>query len=88
MTSALEKVAPARREEPGFLSRLVPAPVRALLDEIDARTARIPTRLNEYGYDPFGFDPLSTRYSNLLMTWVYRSYLRVDASGCEAVTLA
>ena len=62
---------PARRgraratAEPGLLSRFVPAPLRAMLDEIDERTARIPTRLNEYGYDPFGFDPASMRYSTL-----------------------
>jgi 1-acyl-sn-glycerol-3-phosphate acyltransferase len=85
-TSAVQKVATARESaEPGFLSRFVPAPVRALLDEIDERTARIPTRLNEYGYDPFGFDPVSMRYSNLLMTWIYRHYLRVEARGVERV---
>jgi 1-acyl-sn-glycerol-3-phosphate acyltransferase len=85
-TSAVQKVAPARASaEPGFLSRFVPAPVRAMLDEIDERTARIPTRLNEYGYDPFGFDPVSMRYSNLLMTWIYRHYLRVEARGVERV---
>ncbi len=85
-SSAVQRVASARRqEEPGFLSRFVPAPVRAMLEEIDERTARIPTRLNEYGYDPFGFDPVSMRYSNLLMTWIYRTYFRVDARGVERV---
>ena len=78
MTSAVQKVVPPRRPVEGRLSRFVPAQLRAMLDEIDERTARIPTRVNEYGYDPFGFDPVSTRYSNLLMTWVYRNYLRVD----------
>lgn len=85
MTSAVQKVAPRRSAEPGRLSRLVPARVRAMLDEIDERTARIPTRLNEYGYDPFGFDPVSTRYSTLVMSWMYRHYLRVDARGIERV---
>ena len=85
MASAVQKVVPPRRPVEGRLSRLVPAPLRALLDEIDERTARIPTRVNEYGYDPFGFDPVSTRYSNLLMTWVYRNYLRVDARGVDRV---
>ncbi len=28
--------------------------LRAILQEIDARTERIPTRLNEFGYDSFG----------------------------------
>ena len=85
MASAVQKVAVPRRPAEGRLSRFVPAPVRALLEEIDERTARIPTRVNEYGYDPFGFDPISTRYSNLLMTWVYRQYLRVDARGVDRV---
>ena len=84
MTSAVQRVA-ARRPAEGRLPRFVPAPVRALLDEIDERTARIPTRLNEYGYDPFGFDPTSTRYTNLVMAWMYRSYLRVEARGVERV---
>ena len=85
MTSAVQKVVPPRRPVEGRLSRFVPAQLRAMLDEIDERTARIPTRVNEFGYDPFGFDPVSTRYSNLLMTWVYRNYLRVDARGVDRV---
>ena len=85
MSSAVQKVASRRTAEPGPLSRLVPASVRALLDEIDERTARIPTRLNEYGYDPFGFDPVSTRYSTLVMSLMYRHYLRVNARGVERV---
>ena len=85
MTSAVQKVVLPRRPVEGRLSRFVPAQLRAMLDEIDERTARIPTRVNEYGYDPFGFDPVSTRYSNLLMTWVYRHYLRVDARGVDRV---
>jgi len=83
--TAVQKVAAPRRPPEGRLARLVPAPLRAMLDEIDERTARIPTRLNEYGYDPFGFDPVSTRYSTLAMTWVYRNYLRVQARGVERV---
>jgi 1-acyl-sn-glycerol-3-phosphate acyltransferase len=85
MTSAIQKVAAPRRPAEGRLSRLVPAPLRAVLDEIDERTARIPTRLNEYGYDPFGFDPVSTRYTNAVMALMYRNYLRVDARGVDRV---
>jgi 1-acyl-sn-glycerol-3-phosphate acyltransferase len=85
MTSAVQKVAPRRPVESGRLTRLLPARVHAMLDEIDERTARIPTRLNEYGYDPFGFDPVSVRYSTLVMSWMYRHYLRVDTRGVERV---
>ena len=69
----------------GLLSRFVPAPVRAMLDEIDERTARIPTRLNRYGYDPFGFDPHAIRGSMLVMGAIYRHYLRVETRGIERV---
>ena len=85
MTPAVQKVAARRTAEPRRLSHLVPARVRAMLDEIDERTARIPTRLNEYGYDPFGFDPVSTRYTTLAMSWIYRHYLRVETRGVERV---
>ena len=85
-SSAVQRVAESREDhDPGLLSRLVPAPLRALLGEIDERTSRIPTRLNEYGFDPFGFDPSATRYSNLVLAWVYRHYLRVNARGVERV---
>ena len=35
-------------------SRWLPEPLRSLQSEIDEAMARIPTRLNEYGLDPFG----------------------------------
>jgi 1-acyl-sn-glycerol-3-phosphate acyltransferase len=85
-SSAVQRSEDIRKhDDPGLLSRLVPAPLREMLDEIDARTARIPTRLNEYGFDPFGFDPAAMRYSSLLMAWLYRRYFRVDARGVERV---
>jgi 1-acyl-sn-glycerol-3-phosphate acyltransferase len=88
MAGAVQRVDPAPRAgatASGFLSRFFPAPVRAMLAEIDERTARIPTRINEYGFDPFGFDPSATRYSTLVMAWIYRHYLRVQARGVERV---
>jgi 1-acyl-sn-glycerol-3-phosphate acyltransferase len=88
MAGAVQRVLPpprARASESGFLARFVPAPLRTLLAEIDERTARIPTRINEYGFDPFGFDPSATRYSNLVMASIYRRYLRVETRGVERV---
>jgi len=75
----------ARRPETPRWSGLLPAPVREAVSELDARVARIPTRLNEYGYDPFGFDPAHIRWAMLPMAWVYRHYLRVETRGLERV---
>jgi 1-acyl-sn-glycerol-3-phosphate acyltransferase len=59
--------------------------LRAALREIDERSARIPTRLNEYGYDDFGLDPRVSRYLAAPMVLVYRHYLRVATRGIERV---
>jgi 1-acyl-sn-glycerol-3-phosphate acyltransferase len=59
--------------------------VRPILDEIDERIAKLPTRLNDYGYDPFGFDPAFGRSLLLVMTYVYRHWFRVEARGVENV---
>jgi 1-acyl-sn-glycerol-3-phosphate acyltransferase len=53
--------------------------------EIDERIARIPTRLNEYGYDPFGFDPSYARRTVLLMSFFLRYWFRADVRGIENV---
>jgi len=58
---------------------------RALQQEVDARIARIPTRLNEYGFDAFGLEPSLSRWMTLPMAWVYRHYLRVETRGIERV---
>ena len=63
----------------------LPAGWRELLAEMDERVERIPTRLNEYGIDRFGFDPSVARYAMAAMAWVYRHYLRVEARGVEKV---
>jgi 1-acyl-sn-glycerol-3-phosphate acyltransferase len=62
-----------------------PRALRALQDEVDARIARIPTRLNEYGFDAFGLEPSASRWLMLPMLWVYRHYLRVQVRGIERV---
>ena len=73
---------PAARSEP---ARWLPGPLREILREIDERTERIPTRLNEYGYDPFGFDPRSARPMMALMVLIYRAWLRVETAGVGRV---
>ena len=57
----------------------------ALRDELEARIARIPTRLNQYGFDAFGLEPALSQRLTLPMIWVYRHYLRVETRGIERV---
>ena len=74
--------APAR---PGLVRRLLPDPVRELVERVEHRVARLPTRLNEYGYDPFGLDPEYGRQLLLTTALVYRFWLRVETRGIEGV---
>ena len=55
----------------------------ALDDEIARRYERLATPLNEYGYDPFGFDKETARYPALLMAAAYRYWFRVENHGLE-----
>ncbi len=80
----------ARRSRiPGALRDLVgavvPLSVRALEREIGDRLRKIPTELNEYGYDPFGLSPTEARRGILFSALLYRHYFRVQAFGIERV---
>jgi 1-acyl-sn-glycerol-3-phosphate acyltransferase len=70
---------------PGLALRLLPQPLRELVERVDHRLARLPTRLNEYGYDPFGLDPASGREVILALALVYRYWLRVETEGIDRV---
>jgi len=59
--------------------------LRALHAELRERLARVTTRRNEYGYDPFGADPASLRSLLLPVALVYRHWLRVETHGIEQV---
>ncbi len=77
---------PTRRPGASDGSRIwVPGPLRPLLHEVEQRVARLPTRLNAYGYDPFGMDPEYARGLLLTMALIYRHWLRVSAKGLENV---
>jgi 1-acyl-sn-glycerol-3-phosphate acyltransferase len=85
VTRALTVRAPARR---GFLSGLpgwLPGPLGALRRELDARIARIPSALNEFGFDAFGAEPALLRDLMLPMALVYRYWFRVETRGIEGV---
>jgi 1-acyl-sn-glycerol-3-phosphate acyltransferase len=59
--------------------------LRALDEELGERLARVTTRRNEFGYDPFGADPLALRRMALPLALVYRHWLRVETHGIEQV---
>ena len=63
----------------------LPTQAWSLWSDIEARTRRIATRTNEYGFDPFGFDPEWTTPLLLPMAWIYRNWLRVEATGVDRI---
>jgi 1-acyl-sn-glycerol-3-phosphate acyltransferase len=67
------------------LRLLLPAPLRALDDELEARLRSLPTPVNEYGYDPFGLEPSYARGWLLPSAVLYRYWFRVKTKGIEQV---
>ena len=62
----------------------------AWVDERLAPTFRqklkaLPTRQNEYGYDPFGFNREDAKVAALIAHFFYHYYFRVEAFGVERV---
>ena len=43
------------------------------------------THINEFGVDPFGFDPNSFRFAAPITAWLYRKYFRCEVHGIENV---
>jgi 1-acyl-sn-glycerol-3-phosphate acyltransferase len=50
-----------------------------------AKLKALPTRQNEYGYDPFGFHRDEAKLAALVTQFLYRYYFRVEAQGIENV---
>ena len=61
------------------------APIAELEREIDERLRRIPTKVNAYGYDAFGFNPATTKRALLITSLIYRHWFRVQTHGIEHV---
>jgi 1-acyl-sn-glycerol-3-phosphate acyltransferase len=83
VTSSALKPVPVRRRRSPQLP--LPPSLARLQREIEARIAEIPTRLNEYGFDPFGADPRWGLALTLPMALLYRYWLRVETHGIERV---
>ena len=52
--------------------------LRELQSELDERLRKVPNRLNEYGFDPFGLSPEWVRNTVLPGLLLYRYYFRVE----------
>jgi 1-acyl-sn-glycerol-3-phosphate acyltransferase len=63
----------------------LPQPIWDLKREIDARMERIPTRLNSYGYDSWGFHPATAKRALFAMALLYRYWFRVEVHGIERI---
>lgn len=79
-------------KKPSGAARLAPAApfsrlqwLRDLENEVEQRYQRLATPLNEYGYDPFGFDKKVARYPALLMALAYRYWFRAEHQGIDNV---
>ncbi len=54
-------------------------------EEFRAKLRALPTRQNEYGFDPFGFHRDQVKAALLLTRFFYRDYFRVQVHGIERV---
>jgi 1-acyl-sn-glycerol-3-phosphate acyltransferase len=68
-----------------FGDRMVKVAEELLGEELDARLARITTRPNEAGVDPFGFDPSTARYALALSAFLHRYYFRTEVHGIDRI---
>jgi 1-acyl-sn-glycerol-3-phosphate acyltransferase len=57
--------------------------LRELNDEVAARLQRMPTRTNEFGYDPWGLNIDVMRQALVITTLLYRYYFRVETFGID-----
>lgn len=71
------------RPAKSLLARLVES---GFTDEELERIKSLPTRQNEYGYDPFGFNREEAKAAMLIVRFLYRHYFRVQVHGIENVS--
>jgi len=66
-----------------FAGAMLPLRARNLQLVIDDHLSRIPNKLNEYGYDAYGMNPVWMRRVLLPLALLYRYYFRVEVAGIE-----
>jgi len=64
---------------------LVPLAARDLVLEVEDRLRKIPNRINEYGYDPYGLSPEWLRRQALPGVLLHRYYFRTEVKDIERV---
>jgi 1-acyl-sn-glycerol-3-phosphate acyltransferase len=65
------------------VTETLPRTINELQRRIDERMLRIPTRLNAYGYDVWGFHPDTARRALLVTALLYHYWFRVEVEGIE-----
>ena len=79
----------ARQERGSMLAdlagALVPLAARNLALELEDRLRKIPNRINEYGFDPYGLSLEWVRRQALPGVLLYRYYFRAETTGIERV---
>jgi 1-acyl-sn-glycerol-3-phosphate acyltransferase len=64
---------------------LLPLSLRDLQRELDDRIRKVPTHLNEFGFDPWGLHPATLRQGTLPGLLLYKYYFRVETHGIDRV---
>ena len=64
-------------------SKVAEESIAEIEDAIDGRLRRIPTHLNAYGYDAFGFSPVAARRALVMSALLYRYWFRVETHGID-----
>ncbi|RAL22292.1 glycerol acyltransferase [Lujinxingia litoralis] len=59
--------------------------VHAIREDVWERIRTMDAGQNEYGFDPFGFEPEFLKYVAPPAIWLYRNYFRVETFGMEHI---
>ena len=68
-----------------LVGALLPLSMRDVERDLDDRIRKIPTRLNEFGYDPWGLHPQTIRKTILPALALYKYWFRVETHDIERV---
>ena len=79
--TVLQTVGAVRRT----VTEVLPETVFDLQRQIRERMHRIPTQLNAYGYDAWGFHPGTAQRAMLVTALLYRYWFRVEPQGIENI---